>query len=229
MAKKKWYGVAAGKKPGVYDTWFGENGAKVQIDGYKGAVYKGFMSYEEAKLFVEGKADFSPVEKAKPAVIPENSIIVYTDGGCINNPGSGGYGAVILLDDGDVELSGGVRYTTNNRMEMLACIKAMEYLKDRSEKIIIHTDSAYISNAVNKGWLKSWERNGWLKSNKEPVLNSDLWKEILSYLKSLNVEIRWVKGHAGVKYNERCDVLANTCARRENLDIDYIFEEDNKR
>lgn len=226
MAKKKWYGVAKGKKKGVYDTWFGKGGAKEQIDGFKGAVYKGFFSYEEAQDFVKGSKNVVKVKKEFTKIEPDtNTIVVYTDGGCINNPGPGGYGAVILFYDEIKELSGGRKYTTNNRMEMLACIKAMDYLKKEKKKIIIHTDSSYVVNAVNKGWLKSWEKNNWKKSSGGDVLNPDLWKIFILLIKDLNVEFIWVKGHAGIEYNERCDALANSNARKVSTKRDVWFEE----
>ncbi|MCB9480983.1 MAG: ribonuclease HI [Desulfobacteraceae bacterium] len=223
MSKKKWYAVLKGKKPGIYESWFGENGAKVQIDGFKGAVFKGFLSLEEAEDFI-----CSP--KKNNLKVPEvdladnDFIVVYTDGGCINNPGPGGFGAVIIENGKIKELSGGKRLTTNNRMEMTACIEALKYLKKASKKIILHTDSAYIANAVNKGWLNSWIKKNWVKSDGKPVLNPDLWKQIYEYLQILDVEIKWVKGHAGIKYNERCDVLANSNARNNPVEVDAFFE-----
>jgi ribonuclease HI len=224
MAKKKWYAVLKGKKPGIYEFWFGKNGAKEQIDGFKGAVFKGFSSYEDAKDFMVSKND--------SGLSCQNSdnkdcIIVYTDGGCINNPGPGGFGAVIIDGEKKTELSGGKRLTTNNRMEMKACIEALKYLKTSEKKIILHTDSAYIANAVNKGWLSSWIKKNWVKSDGKQVLNSDLWQELYFYLKSLNVQIKWVKGHSGIKYNERCDVLANSAARNNPKEADEFYEKSN--
>ncbi|MGE4518415.1 MAG: ribonuclease HI [Desulfobacteraceae bacterium] len=221
MSKKKWYAVVKGKKPGIYGAWFGENGAKEQIDGFRGAVFKGFLSYEDAENFMNSNNNSGSSGEKSEAM---DLIVVYTDGGCINNPGPGGFGAVIIENGKIVELSGGRRHTTNNRMEMKACIEALEYLKKSRKKIILHTDSAYIANAVNKGWLKSWIKNDWIKSDKKPVLNSDLWKEIHEYLKILDVEFKWVKGHSGIKYNERCDVLANSAARNNPGEPDENFE-----
>lgn len=136
----------------------------------------------------------------------------------------GGYGAVIIDGNKVFELSGGRRLTTNNRMEMLACVEALGRLNKIRKKIILHTDSSYIVNAINKGWLNSWIKNNWIKSDKKPVLNSDLWKEVYKYIKNLNVEFKWVKGHSGIKYNERCDLLANSAARNNPVDIDENYE-----
>lgn len=229
MAKKKWYGVAVGKKPGIYETWFGKGGAHEQIEGFKGARYKGFASYEEAEAFVDGSFKVSPKKASglPPESVPdENTIIVYTDGGAINNPGPGGYGAVIIYGEDKIEeLSGGKRHTTNNRMEMLAAIKALEFLNGESKKIILHTDSSYVVNAINKGWLSSWKKRGWKKADGKDVLNQDLWVRMSQTLEKINVEFVWVKGHAGLKYNERCDELANSNARMGSSEIDHWFEE----
>lgn len=227
MAKKKWYGVARGKKKGVYDQWFGPGGAKEQIDGYKGALYRGFPSYEEAASFVKsGQAKSGGEKRGFEKIEPDDTrVVVYTDGGCINNPGPGGYGAVILFKDGKEELSGGRRHTTNNRMELLACIKALEFLINEKREIVLHTDSSYIVNAVNKGWLKSWVSRGWKKSDGGDVLNQDLWQEMIRYISQLNIKLVWVKGHAGIEHNERCDELANSNARNGSGERDVWFEE----
>lgn len=232
MAKKKWYAVAKGKTRKIFTQWFGPDGAKSAVDGFKGAVYKSFYDYQDALDFMNNVSDTKKEKKSFSGDEPEinnDHVTVFTDGGCINNPGPGGYGAVIIYDGEIKELSGGKRHTTNNRMEMLACIKAFEFLKNEKRKIILHTDSAYIVNAVNKGWIYSWEKNNWVKSDKNNVLNSDLWKEIKYYYKKLNIEFRWVKGHAGIKYNERCDELANSQARSASTEIDQWFEEYEKQ
>ncbi|PIE74740.1 MAG: ribonuclease HI [Deltaproteobacteria bacterium] len=226
MGQKKWYAVRKGYKTGIYKSWFGEDGAKKQVDGYKGAQYKGFTNINDAENFMSGKSGLSVSHKNSENShhINENMIIVYTDGGCINNPGAGGYGAVIIKNGIVHKLSGGRRYTTNNRMEMLACIKALEYLKLEKREIVVYTDSAYIVNAVNKKWLFSWQKNNFIKSDGKEVLNRDLWIEILKYLNLLNVKLRWVKGHSGIEYNEICDKLANSEARKNSSERDKWFE-----
>ena len=149
----------------------------------------------------------------------KNNIIVYTDGACTGNPGKGGYGAVIIDGDRREELSGGYKLTTNNRMEMMGAIAALESLKSNS-KVKLHSDSKYIVDAVNKGWAKKWQANGWRRNKKEMAKNPDLWQELLDLSKIHDVEFIWVKGHAGIAENERCDRLAVDAAHSSNLEAD---------
>ena len=132
---------------------------------------------------------------------------IFTDGACSGNPGKGGWGAVLIYNSVKKEMSGGERETTNNRMELTAVIKALEVLKEPC-KVTLTTDSKYVCDAINQGWLKSWVKNNWRKSDKKPVLNIDLWQELLPLLNTHHIEFVWVKGHNGHKYNERCDELA---------------------
>jgi len=152
------------------------------------------------------------------------NIIIYTDGACKGNPGPGGYGAVLMYEKYRKEISGGFRKTTNNRMELLGCIKALGHLK-YSCSVELFTDSKYIANAINKKWLNSWKKNNWITSKKEPVKNKDLWTELDSLLSIHNVNFNWVKGHADNKENERCDVLAsNEADKKNNTKIDLEYE-----
>ena len=151
--------------------------------------------------------------------ISGNTIVIYTDGACTGNPGKGGYGAVIIDGDRRQELSGGYQLTTNNRMEMMAAIAALESLKSNS-KVKLHSDSKYIVDAVIKGWAKKWQANGWRRNKKEMAKNPDLWQELLDLCKIHDVEFVWVKGHAGIRENERCDRLAVTAAHGSNLAVD---------
>lgn len=134
-------------------------------------------------------------------------IEIYTDGACSGNPGPGGWGAVLVYNGKEKELSGSEKNTTNNRMELTAVIMALNALNQPCE-IKLTTDSKYVCDAINKGWVYSWKKNGWKKSDKKPALNVDLWKELLSLLEKHEVEFIWVKGHNGHKYNEICDALA---------------------
>lgn len=134
-------------------------------------------------------------------------VIVYTDGACSGNPGPGGWGAILRYGGVEKELSGYNRETTNNRMELTAAIKGLEALKEPC-RVVLYTDSQYLSKAINQGWLKSWKKNDWKKSDKKPVLNVELWKRLDSQLTRHVVTIHWVKGHAQNKYNNRCDALA---------------------
>ncbi|MEO0835732.1 MAG: ribonuclease HI [Cyanobacteria bacterium J06642_3] len=148
-----------------------------------------------------------------------NTIIIYTDGACTGNPGKGGYGAVIIDGDRREELAEGYKLTTNNRMEMMGAIAALESLKSNS-KVKLHTDSKYIVDAVTKGWAKKWQANGWRRNKKEMAKNPDLWQELLDLCKIHDVEFIWVKGHAGIAENERCDRLAVDAAHGSNLQTD---------
>ena len=155
-------------------------------------------------------------------------VVAYTDGSAKGNPGPGGYGVVLscVLASGREarqELSEGFRRTTNNRMELLAVIVALEALK-RPCAVTLYSDSRYVVDAVQKRWLEGWQRRGWKTAGKAPVKNIDLWQRFLEARKPHEVEFRWVKGHAGNPGNERCDELAQSAADRRNLPADAGFE-----
>ena len=151
-------------------------------------------------------------------------IVIYTDGGCLGNPGPGGYGIVLIYGNTTKEIFGGFRLTTNNRMELMGVITALKALKQRDHKITVHTDSSYVVNGITKGWAKNWKKNNWIKPDKKPALNPDLWAELLDLTEPLNIDFIWVKGHAGNKYNERCDELAVLAAKGKDLPIDKGYE-----
>ena len=132
---------------------------------------------------------------------------IFTDGACAGNPGPGGWGTVLRFGSVQKELSGGEAETTNNRMELTAVIEGLKALRMPCD-VTLTTDSKYIADSVLKGWAVSWRKNGWIRSNKEPALNPDLWEELLRLLEIHNVQIVWVKGHSGHPENERCDRLA---------------------
>ncbi len=134
-------------------------------------------------------------------------IDIFTDGACSGNPGKGGWGAILRYQGVERELSGGALDTTNNRMELTAVIEALSALKEPCE-VTLTTDSKYVADAVLKGWVYSWQRNGWRKADKKPALNVDLWQQLLPLLETHRVTFNWVKGHAGHPENERCDTLA---------------------
>lgn len=134
-------------------------------------------------------------------------INVYTDGACSGNPGPGGWGAILQYGAHEKELSGGEDATTNNRMELTAVIEALSALKEPCE-VHLTSDSRYVIDAIEKGWVYGWKKNGWIKSNKEPALNVDLWEKLLPLLKKHTVTFRWIRGHTGHSENERCDKLA---------------------
>ncbi len=153
-------------------------------------------------------------------------IHIFTDGSCLGNPGPGGWAAILRLVDGDYEkeLSGGFAKTTNNRMEILAVIEGLRALKYRC-KVQVFSDSQYVCNAIKKGWLKSWKKNNWLKSDKKPVKNRDLWEVMSKLLDEHEVTFHWVKGHQGHSENERCDFMARSFAAQSPLPEDTGFVE----
>ncbi len=146
-------------------------------------------------------------------------VTIYTDGGCLGNPGPGGYGVVLLFGKHRKELSGGFRQTTNNRMEILAAIAGLEAL-NRPCWVTLFSDSRYVVDAMTKGWAERWRRNGWRRNKKDKALNPDLWGRLLDLCEQHQVEFRWTKGHAGTKENERCDQLAVAAAKGYDLPPD---------
>lgn len=141
-------------------------------------------------------------------------IEIYTDGACSGNPGPGGWGAVLRYNGREKEISGGEAQTTNNRMELTAVIAALECLKEPCA-VELYSDSKYVIDALSKGWAVSWRKKGWIKSDKKPALNVDLWERLLKLTEAHEMRYHWVKGHADNEYNNRCDALA--VAEREKF------------
>ncbi|MCL2187346.1 MAG: ribonuclease HI [Defluviitaleaceae bacterium] len=139
-------------------------------------------------------------------------VTIYTDGACSGNPGPGGYGAVLLFGNHRKELFGNVQMTTNNRMELMGAIIALETLKSACE-VEIFSDSRYLVDAIEQNWVTRWKANGWRRNKREPALNVDLWERLLPLLAMHKVTFRWVKGHAGNVENERCDALARVAIK----------------
>lgn len=243
IKKKKFYAVARGRKPGIYTEWFGPGGAFEQVNGLDGAVYKGFFTRSEAERFCENPParkwqKASSARKAGPQKTEpkknetdklacadidgdflKGAIIMYTDGCALGNPGPGGYGAVILGGNTRRELSNGFKKTTNNRMELLACIQGLASLAEPS-KIVLYIDSKYVVDGITKGWAKRWEKKGWMRTKTDPAINPDLWGRLLDLCEKHSVSFVWVKGHAGTLENERCDRLANQAAMQKGLPDD---------
>jgi ribonuclease HI len=146
-------------------------------------------------------------------------ITLFTDGGCIRNPGPGGYGIVLTYGSHRKELSGGFRRTTNNRMEIYAAIRGLEAIKEPC-RVTVYSDSQYLVNAMQKGWAEQWRANGWRRGNRERAINPDLWERLLNLCKIHRVRFEWVRGHAGQTENERCDRLAGDAARGSDLAVD---------
>jgi len=140
-------------------------------------------------------------------------VTIYTDGACSGNPGPGGWGAVLSFGEARRELSGGEAKTTNNRMELTAVISALRALKEPCA-VELYSDSKYVIDALEKGWVYGWKRNGWVKKDKKPALNPDLWEELLVQFARHTVTLHWVKGHAENPENNRCDALAVAESRK---------------
>ncbi len=154
---------------------------------------------------------------------PQTTVRAYSDGSAIGNPGPGGYGTLLIWNGQEKEFSAGYRNTTNNRMELLGAIVALESLK-RPCRVVLSTDSQYVVNGIEKGWARKWRSNGWRRNKKEAALNPDLWGRLLDAVDRHDVKFEWVRGHAGHPENERCDDLANTAARTNAVLVDEEFE-----
>ncbi|OIP91102.1 MAG: ribonuclease HI [Syntrophobacterales bacterium CG03_land_8_20_14_0_80_58_14] len=229
-SKNKYYAVIRGYQPGIYTAWYGPGGAEEQVRGYAGAVFKGFVTVEEARRWLGSPAAktwkasdgaHAAAEPAAPSALP-GPIIIYTDGGCARNPGPGGYGAVIIDGAGRRELAQGFRRTTNNRMELMACIAALDTLEAPAD-VILHSDSRYVVNGIGKGWARKWRANGWMRTESDAAENADLWAELLDRCDRRRVRFVWVHGHAGNRENERCDRLATGAAQGPNLKEDHAY------
>lgn len=211
---KKFYAVKAGRKTGIFVTW---SECETQVKGFAGAKFKGFADKNEAELWLAGRAAEAE-KKAPPDAADDEDFdyVIYTDGSCLKNPGgAGGWAAIITESQTDAkkELSGGEANTTNNRMELSAAINALA-ATDEGAKIALFTDSQYLKNAFTQNWLKNWQRNGWKTATGEDVKNKDLWLRLTELFDRRKIKFRWVKGHAGNEYNERCDVLAKNEAAK---------------
>ena len=152
------------------------------------------------------------------------TVNIHTDGSCHGNPGPGGWAAVILTPaGGNLTLRDGEPRTTNNRMELTAVIRALKALENmpwtNSEDIVVHTDSKYVCDAFQQNWIWNWQRNGWRTAKKQPVLNQDLWEELIPLAGQHGVAWEWVKGHSGDHWNELCDQIANEEADRQELEV----------
>jgi len=239
--KAKFYAVRSGREPGIYRTW---DDCKAQVDGYAKAEYKSFSSLQEAEAYLNGAVTPRRVSKPAPEVESNSPpaqgsllddsepsdglkrVVIYTDGSCLKNPGRGGYGVVMLYDGHREELSGGFRLTTNNRMEILACIVGLQSLKASGGAgcaVTLYTDSQYVVNSIEKGWAKNWRKNRWMRKGVE-VPNADLWGRLLDLCEQHEVSFNWVRGHAGNKENERCDFLARQGAVSDQPAVDTFYE-----
>ena len=214
---KKFYAVKRGRKTGLYTVWAE---CAAQVKGFQGAVYKGFMTEDEARAWLGGadartEQPRAVAEMAEPPA-PDADYIIHTDGSCLrNHGGAGGWAAVIeTAATGAVEeKSGGAPETTNNRMELTAALMALSAVPEGA-RVALYTDSQYLKNAFTKFWLPAWKKRGWKKADGEPVLNQDLWVQLDAAFAARQVQFHWVKGHAGNPRNERCDALARAEAEK---------------
>ncbi len=229
MAPKKFYAIASGRKPGIYTNW---PDAQAQVAGYPGAKFKGFPTRVEAEAWMENPQYSPKTEKTGSKAKPANTdtsrkadeVTIYTDGGARYNPGPGGYGIVQVYKGKRKELSGGFQHTTNNRMELMACIVALRELEYRDKQVTLFSDSSYVVNGIVRGWAKNWRKRDWVKSDGKPAINPDLWAELLDLVEDLDITFKWVKGHAGNPMNERCDELAVASARQDGLPVDEGYK-----
>jgi ribonuclease HI len=215
------YHIISTSKSGHGAIFTNAKEAKEYHVNHPGSVYQ---------VFDRLPAKIPPIGKIQEAVKlpkgPSSGITMFTDGSALNNPGPGGWGLIIQFTDGEIEeYSQGYNLTTNNRMEMMAVIEALETLKDFKDDVItIHSDSQYVINGITKGWAKSWRSKGWKKGDGKPAKNPDLWKQMLDLVDQFpKLSFKWVKGHAGNPMNERADELANGAARGDDLleDVGY--------
>ena len=240
--RKQLYIVIRGRRPGLYDRWFGKGGAAEQVEGFADAVYRGFYTQQEAvdwlrELDAETLPNLPPeltdlldlqpkrpLDQDPKALLKAGKVLIYTDGGALENPGPGGYGVVLRFREHRRELSGGFQRTTNNRMELRACIEGLKALKRRSS-VVLFSDSSYVVNGMTKGWARGWRARDWTLSNGQPVKNADLWQQLVDLDRQHDVQYRWLRGHSGTRDNERCDRLAVAAARGAELAIDVGFEQ----
>lgn len=252
MTKNKFYAVVRGTKPGIYNSWYGEDGAELQINGFPNALHKGFKTRTEAEEWYSKNRDTSSSsDKAaksirtrsgiqvesepetarrimnddRPVYLPKiRKVIFYTDGGCSGNPGPGGYGVVCVRGKFRKEFSGGFRKTTNNRMELMACVIALRSLKSRYA-VTLYSDSKYVVDGINQGWAERWQARDWMRTKTDKAENVDLWSELLEICSMHRVTLQWVKGHAGNSENERCDRLALMAMSKKGLPPDINYEQ----
>jgi ribonuclease HI len=238
---KQYYVVIQGHRPGLYYRWFGEEGAAEQVDGLADAVYKGFYTLQEAvdwlrELHAETIPGLAPdlvellglpAERRRredpSALLKAGKVVIYTDGGVLYDPGSGGYGVVLRYKEHRKELSGGFRRTTKNRMELLACIEGLKALRLRCS-VVLYSNSRYVVHGMTKGWAEQWQAKGWKLEDDADVKNADLWRQLVSLCQEHDVELRWIRGHVGNVDIETCDQLAMAAARRPNLPVDTVYE-----
>ena len=153
----------------------------------------------------------------------KKNVNIYTDGGCLGNPGPGGYGVVLRYGQHEKRLSGGFRRTTNNRMEIMGAIVGLETLKSPCS-VTLYSDSKYLVDAMSLGWVRRWKANGWRRNKTDEAVNPDLWERLLTACERHAVKFVWIKGHAGHQYNEICDTLSKQAASSKSLPVDEGYQ-----
>jgi len=241
--KKRYYVVVNGRKPGIYSKWSGAGEAADQVEGFPEAVYRGFYTYEDAINWLRGfpretlekcapdlVAHLDDVSGSSPdltttvsELLMSETVVIFADGSVDANTGAGGYGVILKYKGHTKEISGGFRKTTNNRMEIMACIEGLRALT-RTCKVVVFSDSQYVVNGISKGWARKWQAQGWMRNQKECAENRDLWAQLLELCDQHEVEFRWIRGHNIVKENERCDWLAMQATQRQDLPRDVGYE-----
>lgn len=257
---KKYYAVRSGREPGIYLTWEEckaqvDGYPNAEHKGFSALrdaeVYLGYGKAPEPS---KPKTSGAKLSDAKPSVAPKSNrktrpeqiklpatgmletdeglkhVVIYTDGACTGNPGPGGYGVVLTHGEHRKEMSGGFRLTTNNRMELLACIVGLRALREPCA-VSLYSDSKYVINSMTKGWARRWKKNNWKrrdpsdpKAPPKDVPNADLWEQMLELCDKHKVKFNWVRGHAGNEENERCDQLAREAAASFEMKIDSVYE-----
>lgn len=239
---KSIYLVLKGHQPGVYTHWQGRQGAKAQVEGFQGATYKGFYTSEEACNWLKSQSqqplpptlqqwlveqERAGTDNALDSLVKNHlqnrGIVIFSDGSTLGNPGPGGYAAVILTGKTRREISSGFRFTTNNRMELMACIAALESLQPPA-KVLVITDSAYVYRPIAEGWLQRWANTNWLRRDGKMIENVDLWQRLYRLCQTFRVQCHWIKGHNDTVENERCDRLALIAAQNPTLPEDPGYQ-----
>ncbi len=221
MAKKNYYAVKIGRKPGIYKTW---EECLAHVNGFADAKYRGFSSLEDAEAYLkhDGDTDKTSLPTAEEFTHLKK-VFIYTDGTTIGNPGIGGYAAVLIYGNHRKEISGGMRLTTSPRMELMAALVGLGRLNTKCS-VTVSSDSKYLIDSMELGWAENWRAHGWEKKDGNPVANIDLWKQLFQQCDKHDVTFEWIAGHESNPEDERCDKLARQALAEDHLPPDWGFE-----
>ncbi len=221
MAKKNFYAVKVGRKPGIYKAW---EECSAQVAGFVGAKYRGFTSLEDTEAFLKDDGEADKISRPNVDNLTGlRKVFIYTDGTTIGNPGLGGYATVLIYGNHRKEISGGVRLTTSSRMELMAALVGLGRLKIKCS-VTLYSDSKYLADSIQLGWAENWRAHGWRKKDGNVIANIDLWKQLLQQCDKHDVTVEWIAGHEGNRENERCDELARQALADDHLPPDWGFE-----